>query len=82
MSSLRFLPKFNERDPDVFFFLCLSGWQRQEAGQILTKHCCCSACLKGKAYVSLGGDLTYELVKAAVLKVYCWLSSRGVLPVL
>ena len=39
VSSLCLLPKFNES-----FFLCLSGWQKQEAGQILTKHCCCGAC--------------------------------------
>ncbi|XP_030283654.1 uncharacterized protein LOC115587797 [Sparus aurata] len=72
VSSLRLLPKFNEKDPDVFFSLFerlaeARGWS--DSDQTLLLQCV----LTGKAqeaYASLGGDLTYKSVKAAVLKAY------------
>lgn len=71
--NLRLLPKFNEKDPDVFFSLFervaqAEGWS--DSDQILLLQCV----LSGKAqetYASLSNDnLTYKSVKTAVLKAY------------
>ena len=72
VSSLCLLPKFNERDPDVFFSLFerlaeARSWSDSDRTLLL------QCVLTGKAqeaYASLGSDLTYESVKAAVLKAY------------
>lgn len=73
-ANLRFVPKFNERDPDTFFTLfervaTARGWP--DAEKILLLQCV----LSGKAQEAYSGvcaqdNLTYEDVKSAVLKAY------------
>ena len=70
--ELDLLPKFNEKDPDVFFPLFELGLQGQESGlteQMLLLQCVLSGKAQ-EAYVALGDDLTYISVKDAVLKAY------------
>lgn len=71
--NLRLVPKFNERDPDVFFSMFervaeTRAWS--DAEQVLLLQ----SVLTGKAqeaYASLCGDsLTYAAVKAAILKAF------------
>ena len=70
VSNLFLLPKFNERDSDVFFSLFerlaeARGWL--DSDQTLQ---CVMTGKAQEAYASLGCDLTYESVKTAVLKGY------------
>lgn len=73
-SNLRYVPKFNERDPDTFFKLfervaAARGWP--DAERILLLQCV----LTGKAQEAYSAvcaqeNLTYDGVKTAVLKAY------------
>lgn len=73
-SNLRYVPKFNERDPDTFFTLfervaTARGWP--DAEKILLLQCV----LTGKAQEAYSAvcaqeNLTYDGVKSAVLKAY------------
>lgn len=73
-SNLRFVPKFNERDPDTFFTLfervaTSRAWPDSE--MVLLLQCV----LTGKAQEAYSAvcaqeNLTYQGVKAAVLKAY------------
>lgn len=44
VSNLKLITKFNERDPEVFFFRYLRVWPMNEAGRVLTGQLCCSRC--------------------------------------
>lgn len=73
-ANLRYVPKFNERDPDTFFTLfervaAARGWP--DAEKILLLQCV----LTGKAQEAYSAvcaqeNLTYACVKSAVLKAY------------
>ena len=73
-SNLRFVPKFNERDPDTFFTLferVSEAKQWPDSERILLLQCVLTG--KGQeayAAVCAQESLTYEQVKAAVLKAY------------
>ncbi|XP_039504978.1 uncharacterized protein LOC120460978 [Pimephales promelas] len=72
--NLRLMPKFNERDPDIFFILFeriaeAKGWPSEERTMLL------QCVLTGRAQevfsaLSLSDCSDYDIVKAAVLKAY------------
>lgn len=74
ISDLRLVPKFNERDPDIFFILFeriaeAGCWS--DANKVLLLQCVLTGRAQ-EAYSAICGEanLGYEMIKSAVLKSY------------